>query len=346
MKVLITHELFPPDVAGGGERLVLRMAKKLVEDGHSVKVVTSGNPEIKSYKGVKTIRIPANRYTMNILAFPTIFKEAMEADIIQTSSGNMCIPSYIAATILDKPICCWVHHIFGKYWTDIRGTVVGKLFEIFERFMLTLDFNKWIFQNKSSKRIGINMGIPPRKISIISPGVDKKFASKKIIKKTRSVLFVGNFSSDEATVKTKGVEYLLEAARMLPDVDFTVVGNFKGICVPDNVSIIGPVPHKKMAALYKQSKIFVCSSLNEGFGISLLEAAASGCAIVSTIDIGQAGKTIHPKDSKGLAKAIESYIKNPKKTKIDGTKNKKLAKRYTWDRFYSEFEELYGNLNK
>jgi len=348
MKILITHELFPPDMMGGGEKLVFRLAKGLVERGHSVKVITSGDPDTESYKGIRTIRIPGNRYIMNIFSLPVILRHGMEADIIQTSSGNMCIPSYIASQILGKPVCCWVHHIFGKYWRDIRGPIIGRAFEIFERFMITRDFNAWVFQNKSSRIIGTGMGIPSRRIRMISPGIDhKSFDHKRKPKRNGKVLFVGNFSMDEATIKTKGVGYLLEAAAMLPDVKFELMGNFKDdMEKPDNVRTPGTVSIKKLANIYNRSGVFVCNSLNEGFSLALLEAMASGCPIVSTIDIGQAGIKVKPKDSKALTRGIKRYLADPKKAKMDGKKNRKLAKKYTWDNFFSGFEKLYRNLNK
>jgi hypothetical protein len=52
MKVLITHEIFPPEFKGGGEFLMLKIAKLLVKNGFSVKVLTSGNPKIKFYEGI------------------------------------------------------------------------------------------------------------------------------------------------------------------------------------------------------------------------------------------------------------------------------------------------------
>lgn len=353
MKILITHELFPPDVAGGGERLVLKLAKHLKSKGHSVKVVTSGDPDIKSYGGVETVRIPANRYLMNVLSLFTILRHAWTADIIQTSSGNMCFPSFIAARLLNKPICCWVHHIFGKYWKDIRGQFVGRIFEIGERIILTRKFDRYVFQNESSKKIGIGMGVRPDKIVMITPGVDYRESALEGVehkykhRRDRNVLFVGNFSMDRPTIKTKGVEYLMEAAGMMPDVDFILVGNFKEkIEHPKNVSIAGLVSRKSLIRLYGKACVFVCSSLNEGFSLALLEAMASGCAIVSTIDIGQVGKKVSPKDPKALADAIRHYIENPSKARADGDRNRKLARMYSWDRFYSSFEQLYKNLNK
>ncbi len=348
MKILFTHEVFPPDVAGGGEKLVLKLAQHLVKQGHSVKVVTSGDPKIKNYGKVETVRIPANRYLMNILALPTILEHAWDADIIQTSSGNMCFPSYIAAKLLGKPICCWVHHIFGKYWRDIRGLVVGRLFEIAERFFLTRNFDSYVFQNKSSKQIGIEIGVPPEKMVIIPPGIGrKKFTLRRKVKRGKNVLFIGNFSMDKPTIKTKGVKYLIEAAEMLPDVKFVLVGKFKEkIRHPENVLLTGVVSAKKLVRLYNTAGVFACSSLNEGFSLALLEAMTTGCAIVSTINIGQVGKNVRPKSSKDLADAIQYYIKNPTKAESEGNKNKKLARKHTWDKFYSRFEKLYKNLNK
>lgn len=348
MKILFTHEVFPPDVAGGGEKLVLKLAQHLIKEGHSVKVVTSGDPKIKKYGGVTTVRIPANRYSMNVLALPTILEHAKDADIIQTSSGNMCFPSYVAAKLLGKPICCWVHHIFGKYWRDIRGPIVGQCFEIGEEFIMTRNFDSYVFQNKSSKQIGTGIGVPSRKITIIQPGIDhKKFILKGKTKRGKNVLFIGNFSMDAPTIETKGVKYLIEAAEMLPDVKFVLVGRFKGkIKRPENVLLTGVVDQKRLVRLYNTAGVFVCSSLNEGFSLALLEAMTTGCAIVSTIDIGQRGRIVKSKSGKALADAIKYYIDNPAKAKSDGQKNKKLARRYSWDKFYSGFEKLYKNLNK
>ena len=44
MKILFTHELFPPDVAGGGEIAVYEIVKRLKERGIEIKVLTTGNP--------------------------------------------------------------------------------------------------------------------------------------------------------------------------------------------------------------------------------------------------------------------------------------------------------------
>jgi glycosyltransferase involved in cell wall biosynthesis len=48
------------------------------------------------------------------------------------------------------------------------------------------------------------------------------------------------------------------------------------------VSLVGAVPHDAMAPLYRSAHLYVQSSLHEGQGMALLEAAACGCALAGT----------------------------------------------------------------
>jgi len=348
MRILITHELFPPDIAGGGEKLVLRLTKWLVSRGHSVEVVTSGNSRIRSYDGVRTVRVPVNRYLMNFAGLPAALERGRDADVIQTSSGNMCLPSYVAARLLGKPVCCWVHHILGSYWHDVRGPFVGRLFEIMERLMLTRRFDAYVFQNESSKRMGVAMGIDAKKVRMVTPGVDlKTFSPSSAVKRDGNVLFVGSIVMDEPAIRTKGLKYVLDAAKMLPDVTFKILGKFdKKIGSPENIEWLGAVDQRGLVSAYRRAGVFVCASLNEGFGLAMLEAMACGCPIVSTVDIGQVGPKVRPKDAKALAEAIRLYLDNPRKAAADGRKNAALARKHTWENFYNGFEKLYEDLNK
>ena len=226
MKILITQELFPPDITGGGETLSLKIAQGLTDRGHKIKVVCTGDPKIKNYKKIETVRIPINRYFMNLSA-PIILKNAKDFDIIHTSSGNMCYPSLIAAKFLNKPICCYIHHIFGPVWKDVREDVTGSVFQSVEKFVLTKDYDAFIFQNKLSQKIGLDMGMDKEKMHLIQPGIDYKKFQIKNIKKENFVLFVGNMSMNKSMVKIKGLDYLVESARILSNTKFVVVGDRK-----------------------------------------------------------------------------------------------------------------------
>ena len=60
---------------------------------------------------------------------------------------------------------------------------------------------------------------------------------------------------------------------------------------------------------------------------------AAGCAIVSTIDLGQAGKIIEPKNPEQISERIKFYLENKKSAEEDGRKNSMIAKRLSWKKF-------------
>jgi glycosyltransferase involved in cell wall biosynthesis len=347
MKVLITHEIFPPEFKGGGEFLMLKIAKLLAKNGFSVKVLTSGNPKIKFYEGIETIRIPINRYAMN-LTLPIILKHASWADLILTTSGNFCFPSWVAGKILKKPVVCYVNHILGPYWKDVRDPILGRIFEFFEKIFLSRDFDAIIFQNNSALALGKRIGLKAKKIFLVHPGIDfKKF---KTGKKENVVLFVGSVSMDDSLVRLKGLKYLVDAARMLPNIKFIIVGGGLGLeklkkISPKNVIFKGVLKGKALTEVYSKSLIFCLPSLSEGFGLSILEAMASGCAIVSSIDIGQADKIIERKNSEEIAERIVYLLDNKKFAIQIGRKNRNLAKGYNWKRFEKFFVNLFKSIS-
>ena len=350
LKILITHELFPPDISGGGEKFVHKLTKDLIDRGHSVKVLTSGDSKIKQYHGIKTIRVPINRYLMNLTAL-LIAYHARDVDIIQTSSGNTCFPSWVAAKLMNIPICCYIHHILGSYWIDVKGRVLGRIFEFAEKLFLNRSYDATIFQNKSSKKIGLEMEIDRKRIFMLQPGIDYKKFQLKGVKKKPFVLFVGNLAMDKAMVETKGLKYLIKAAKKLPNIRFVIVGEGDYLSElkqnsPANIVFKGKLVGKSLIRLYNQALIFCLPSLNEGFGTTILEAMASGCSVISTIDLGQKGVIIKSKNTEEIIKAVKYRINNPKIAKTEGKKNRMIVKKFDWNKFVSELIRIYNSISK
>jgi glycosyltransferase involved in cell wall biosynthesis len=344
MKILITHEVFPPEAFGGGELVVFEIAKRLIMNGFDVKVLTTGNPKIKAYNGITTIRLPVHRYFMN-LAAPWIYRYSKDCDLIQTNNYNACYPSFLAGKWAKKPVVCLVHGIYGDEWIDMRGQVFGRLSKWIEKFQLCQKYNKIIFLSEHAGRKGLKMGIPRGITEVIKPGIPRGFKSYKMGKKEPFVLFVGRLA------KQKGLDYLIAAAKELPDMKFILAGKgeeekrLKSIA-PPNVEFLGFVSQEKLIKLYAKAQIFCLPSIGEGFGLVLLEAMASGCAIVSTIDIGQKGILIKPKSSEEIVKAIKYFIENKEDALKCGKENRKLAKNFSWNKFFTTLIKIYDSITK
>lgn len=115
----------------------------------------------------------------------------------------------------------------------------------------------------------------------------------------------------------------------------------------DGVVYTGYVSDEQMVGLYKYAQAFVMPSLEEGFGIPVLEAMACNCPVVAS-DIGVirevGGKAVayfDPKDEKDMAEKIKKVISS----KTIGNKLISLGKdRYqdfSWEKLARQTLEVY-----
>jgi len=125
----------------------------------------------------------------------------------------------------------------------------------------------------------------------------------------------------------KGIDVLLEAAALLPELDVVIAGtgSIRGILdanaarlgVTDRVHFLGY--RTDPAALLARADLFVLPSVVEGFPLSVLEAMAAGVPVVAT-DIGgtreavaheQTGLLVPARDPAALAAAMRRVMDQP-----------------------------------
>jgi glycosyltransferase involved in cell wall biosynthesis len=139
-----------------------------------------------------------------------------------------------------------------------------------------------------------------------------------------TVLFVGRL------YRRKRVDVLLRAAaealRHIPELEIRVVGN--GPCaaslralgrdlrLENTVAWLGDVTRSQLAEEYNRCSVFCLPSVQEGFGIVLLEAMAARRPIVATRaaaipEVAPHGLLVEPDNPRTLAEAIEMLYRSP-----------------------------------
>jgi glycosyltransferase involved in cell wall biosynthesis len=341
MRVLLTHELFAPDFAGGGEYIVLEVARGLKRRGVEVTVLTTGDPLIREYEGIPTVRLPIHRHRFNLAVRKTA-EMARKADIIQTFSYHAGLPALLAGKLTGKPAVYFTLALYQDLWKQMRSPFVGGLFSAWERFLITRNFARVLFLSDHSRDLGMSLGVPPSRAVVIPPGIELK-AYAPAEPKEDVVLFSGKLDV------RKGIDDLLEVARALPQVRFRVVGwgpreaQFRSIA-PPNVDFVAFLRGEPLYRAFGAARIFFFPTQGETFGIVIAEAMASGCAVVSTIPLGYEGALVPVADRAAMIKAIQRLWDDPAETTRMGRRNQELSQIYNWQRFMDALLKCYEEI--
>lgn len=159
------------------------------------------------------------------------------------------------------------------------------------------------------------------------PGWRRRLAETPAQASRFTVLYVGRF------YLRKRVDVLLRAAARLrdsiPDLEVRIVGN--GPCnrrwrelarelrLESTVTWLGDVTRSQLTAEYNRCHVFCLPSVQEGFGIVLLEAMAAGKPIVASRagaipEVAPFATLVKPDDPIALAEGIEAQYRHPPET--------------------------------
>jgi len=154
-----------------------------------------------------------------------------------------------------------------------------------------------------------------------------------------------------------GIRALASLSRDFPQLRYIMVGEghdeqrLRGLArelgVADKVAFVGPMRDDELPEAYATSTIYLGASrvdkeINvEGFGISFLEAGASGIPSVagdsggvrSAVRDGETGIVVPPTDADAIADAIRALLVNPERRQQMGRAARRAVEtHYNWDR--------------
>jgi len=372
MKILLLTEYFPDsssaNITGGVESRCYNIARKLARE-HKITVITSWKKGLKRTDNFDNITIsrvgPHHQYSNKggfisrlKFAFAAI-KEGLrhgDADIIDGYNFTTYLPAYVVAKKINKPVIATYHETWVGDWIKNKGLVTGLPYDIYERLILKLKFDKIIaVSNYTKKRVKHIKG----DIVVIPNGTDENELSRIKANKenTLTLCFIGRL------VKTKKVDVLIRAVAILkdkiPKLRCKIIGKgteyanlnslAKQLGVESYIEFLGFVEDKReLMRVLKSCHVFCFPSILEGFGIVIIEAMALGtpyvCSDIEVLreitDNGKGGllfKTGNPTD---LAdKVVRLLDKRVYKKKV--VEGKKLVLKYDWDLISHRVEKTY-----
>lgn len=117
----------------------------------------------------------------------------------------------------------------------------------------------------------------------------------------------------------------------------------------EGIIFTGFVSEKELATLYKNAAVYVFPSLEEGFGIPLLEAMACGCPVAAS-DIGAlkeigggAAVYFRPADENDMAEKVSQVLENRKLRESLVKDGRQRVNEFSWKKMAKETLEVYKN---
>jgi glycosyltransferase involved in cell wall biosynthesis len=164
-------------------------------------------------------------------------------------------------------------------------------------------------------------------------------------------LLFRSFSILRRLVEDSEVPLLVLAGRSPPPESAWELAENLGI--REDIYFYEDVSKQRLSELYRNATVFVLSSDEEGLGLVILEAMASGVPVVSTacggpeisVEHGETGLLVPPQDDRALAEGVKRVLENPQKKDEMGSKGrnravKKFDEKVSFSRYLHVYEKM------
>jgi L-malate glycosyltransferase len=193
-------------------------------------------------------------------------------------------------------------------------------------------------------------GVPPRQIEYIPYGLDHSTFRLVRPLEDRPPQVAMLYNAHPIKGAQFGLAAIEEVRRRIPAVRAVAFGNKDPIHrMPDGVSFVKlPSRNVLVDEIYNGSRVFLCSSISEGFGFCSIEAMAGGCAVVTTdnggsddyaID-GETALVCAPRDVEGMADRIERLLRDNDLCARIATRGHESVQRFDWDDSARQLEQF------
>jgi glycosyltransferase involved in cell wall biosynthesis len=346
MRIAIFHQFL--DNIGGAEVVTLTLARELKADVYTTNInkekikkmgFSSVLPRIKSI-GKVPLKAPF-RHQMALYRFRRLnLKDKYDYFII---SGDWAV----SGAYFNQPVLWYVHSPCRELW-DLREYVRNDIVPFYQRpiYDLWTTFNRWLHPRytKKIKKVVCNSRNTQNRLKkfleidakVINPPID---CSKYRYKNHKNYwLSVNRF------IAHKRIEIQLKAFEKLKNENLIIVGSYEKNArqfeeykayiekiKPKNVKIINWVSDKDLKELYSECKGFITTAKDEDFGMTPVEAMASGKPVIAGNEGGYKETIINGKTGYLIDNINEEKLTEKIKMLSDELKNKKKRDKYKRD---------------
>ncbi|GAA0594118.1 hypothetical protein GCM10010174_06530 [Kutzneria viridogrisea] len=259
LKVVVRVHAFPPEFNAGSEHMLINMLRPLVERGHDVTVWLSRlgtATEVYEYRGIRVVPLQAR------LDFPSAVRQA---DVL-ISHFECVLSTGSLARSYGKPLVVVCHNTHRSTFREAAAG--GAALAVYNSQWMRVEAELFFADYPASVR-------PANELVVRPPVVAADYA----VDKPGDRITLVNCNPD------KGGHVLEQLAKRMPDTKFlAVTGAYGWQVIPDlpNVEVLEHVPGEEMRErVYARTRVLLMPSSYESWGLTGVEALASGLPVVA-----------------------------------------------------------------
>lgn len=365
----------------GGVVHTLYLAEALHHLGEPVHVFALGDPDSGFYRPMSAphtiLPAPRPEGTLEERVFRTIeaFTEALRSlptEAYEIFHAQDCIAARAATTIRNSrgrpTLIRTVHHI-DDFTTPALVDCQRRSIVEPDRLLVVSDFwRRSLRQRYGVESIVVTNGVDADRFRR-PEGFDPSPVRRRIGAAHRSLfLTVGGIEPRKGSLELIEALARLKAGRS-PDTVLAVVGDHAfqdyasyrsevldraaalGLEIGGDVVLLGMVPEGELPSWYWSADAFVFPSVNEGFGLAVLEAMAAGLPVVATDipvfrEYARGGQAIlvPPGNAGALAEAMTTVIHEPARREELSAMGRAVAARFTWEQTARQHQAIYRSV--
>lgn len=345
--------------AGGAEKVAIEIAKRMVENGHTVTIFTSSfkgsKPKDKINK-VKIIR-KGNQVSCRFFAFLHYIKNRRGYHLIIDEVNTL---PFLTPLFAKKKTVCLIHQLARQYWFSNLPQPSSTIGFLLENLYLTLYKDvQTITVSKSTEKDLKTLGF--KNIKIIREGLNFKPIYLK--RKEDLILFIGRLTPQ------KGPDNAIYAFKTIhskmPHMKLAIIGKGKEKYVrylktivkkcklTKSVKFKGFISEVDKISLLKKAKIILIPSVREGWCLVATEASACSCIpigynIPGLRDSIKNNKTglLTNNNPKDLALASLSILSNERHRNIMLNAGFINSLGFSWENTYLDFKKIISRVHE
>ena len=342
--------------AGGAEKIIYEVAIRLIKNDHHVTVLSGGWKNCNNKECLNGIRIM--RFGKRIgphIALP-IHLLKNKYDIVIADLGH-AVP-WVSPILLRRNTIVSFLHLHKRSLPGQVGMLLRCSITVIERlYFLIYSKSHFVTISNTSFDDLENLGINSKNISIINPGVNAELFYPSIKTQHPSLVY---FAGMRPYKRPSEPLYLLKEIRTeISDIKLIMIGDgpskneLERLCVEldlrENVVFTGRISDSEVAKVVGSSWLNIHTSVTEGWGISIIEAASAGTPTVAfkvpgvsdSVENGLNGSTVEDGNRKELVDAALNILREPKKWWLSSIE---VAKKYSWDKTTELWDSLIRNV--